>query len=169
LLESRSKSSHLGRRALLTMLFRGGSSFLAGGAVGPAPKLVGSVPKSDAALGLVVKDVGPVSKEQAHVQVNVQVIKGDTQKADGAAVPDHLWVYAFLCGCGQVNHGPRHLRALGLALHCLVGSLSHSSPQDGWECTASGLSTLALFRAFGLSRWRGQVLRGFFAWRRRNI
>jgi hypothetical protein len=54
--------------SLLTTLFRGGSCFLAGGAVGPAPKLVGPAPKLDAALGLVVKDVGAVSEEQAHIQ-----------------------------------------------------------------------------------------------------
>jgi len=25
-----------------------------------------------------------------------RVVKGDAQKADGAAVPDHLWIHAFL-------------------------------------------------------------------------
>jgi hypothetical protein len=168
-LSAPSKVLFVGADSLLTTSFWGGSCFLVGGAAGPAPKSVGPAPKSDAALGLVVKDVGAVSEEQAHVQVNVQVIKGDTQKADGAVVLDHLWVYAFLCGYGQENHRPQHLWALGLAPHCSVGSLSNSSPPDGWECTASGLSTLALFRAFGLSPWRQQVLRGFFAWRRRNI
>jgi hypothetical protein len=58
-----SKVLFVGADSLLTTSFRGGSCFLAGGAVGPAPKSVGPAPKSDAALGLVVKDVGAVSEE----------------------------------------------------------------------------------------------------------
>ena len=99
----------------------------------------------------------------------MQVIKGDTQKADSAVVPDHLWVHAFLYGYGRERHGPQHLHALGLPAAALVGGLGNPSPPDGWEATASGLSTLALFRLFALCRWRQQVLRGFFAWQRRNI
>ena len=99
----------------------------------------------------------------------MQVIKGDTQKADSVAVPDHLWVYAFLYGYGGEHHGPRHLHALGLTAAALVRGLGNPSLPDGWEAPASGLSTLALFRLFALCRWRRQVLRGFFAWRRRNI
>ena len=79
-----------------------------------------------------------------------------------------MWVHAFLCGYGR-DHGPRHLHALGLSAAASVGGLGKPSPPDGWEATASDLSTLALFRLFALRRWHRQALRGFFAWRRRNI
>jgi hypothetical protein len=141
-----SKVLFVGVDLLLTTSFRGGSSsspsfsspFAAGGDT-PAPKVltlkafksVGPAPKSDGTLGLVAKPMGGGPD-----YTNIQVIKGDTQKADRAAVPDHLWVHAFLCGYGGENHGPRHLRALGLALHCGVGSLANPSPPDGWELTA---------------------------------
>ena len=152
----------VGVDALLTKLFRGGGggsiSSLAG--IGPAPN-------TDAELGLVVMldDVPPVRSLTAQVQV----IKGDTQKANGAAVSDHLWIYAFLCGYGLDGHRPRHLRALDLAPTASIGGMSNSSPTEGWEATASGLSTLALFRSLVLHLWRRQVLCGFFAWRRHNI
>ena len=81
-----------------------------------------------------------------------------------------VWMLvAFLDGYGREHHGPRHLHALGLPATASVGGLGNPSPPDGWEATASGLSTLALFRLFALRRWQRQVLRGFFAWRRRNI
>ena len=41
------------------------------------------------------------------------VIKGDSQKADDAAVPDHLWLRAFVLGYGGSGHSARHLRELG--------------------------------------------------------
>ena len=54
----------------------------------------GPAPKTDVELGLAGSGFVTAHKTQAHVQV----IKGDTQKADSAAVPDHLWVHAFLYG-----------------------------------------------------------------------
>jgi hypothetical protein len=116
-------------------------------------------------LGLAGSGFVTAHQTQAHVQV----IKGDTQKVDSAAVQDHLWVHAFLYGYGREHHGPRHLHALGLTAAALVRGLGNPSPPDGWEATASGLSTLGLFRLFALRRWRRQVLWGFFAWRRHNI
>jgi len=135
----------VGAGALLTMSFRGGTVFstFSGDTPGPAPK-------TDAELGLAGSGVVTAQKTQAHVLV----IKGDTQKADSAAVPDHLWVHAFLCGYGREHHGPRHLHALGLSAAASVGGLGKPSLPDRWETTASGLSTLALFRLFALRRWR---------------
>ena len=104
------------------------------------------------------EDVGDVFSSLLLV-AQVQVIKGDTQKADSAAVPEqHLWVYAFLCKYGHKGYGPRHLRALGLPPTALVGGLLNSTSLEGWEVTASGLSNLALFRLLALHRWRRQVL-----------
>ncbi len=150
-LSAPAKVLFVGADALLTTLFRGGTVFL-GDTPGPAPK-------TDAELGLAGSGVVTAHKTQAHVLV----VKGDTQKADSAAVPDHLWVHSFLCEYGREHHGPRHLHALGLSAAASVGGLGNPSPPDGWEATASGLSTLALFRLFALCRWRQQVLRGFFA------
>jgi hypothetical protein len=149
----------VGLNALLTTLFQGGIQEF------PEEEWVGLAPKMDDELGLAVgvEDAPPSLAGQ------IQVIKGDTQKADSANVPEHLWVYAFLCGYGPGAHGPCHLRALGLPPTASVGGLSNPSPPEGWESTFSGLSTLALFRLLGLSCWRQQVLRGFFAWRKSNI
>jgi len=155
----------VGADALLTTSFRGGTNFSLFSSASNEGDMPGPAPKTDVELGLVVSGFVTAHKTQAHVQV----IKGDTQKADSAAVPDHLWVHAFLYGYGREHHGPRHLHALGLTAAALVGGLGNPSLPDGWEAPASGLSTLALFRLFALRRWRWQVLRGFFAWRRRNI
>ena len=76
----------MGADALLTMSFRGGTIFSGeGDTPGPAPK-------TDVELGLAGSGFVTAHKTQAHVLV----IKGDTQKADSAAVPDHLWFHAFL-------------------------------------------------------------------------
>ena len=78
-------------------------------------------------------------------------------------------ICTFLCGYGLDGYGPRHLCALGLGRTASIGGLSNSSPREGWEATALGLSTLALFRLLALHHWRQQVLRGFFAWQRHTI
>jgi hypothetical protein len=41
------------------------------------------------------------------------VIKGDSQKSDDAAVPDHLWLWAFVRGYGNPGIAEQHLTALG--------------------------------------------------------
>jgi len=144
-LSAPAKVLFVGADALLTTSFRGGTVFstFSGDTPGPAPK-------TDAELGLAGSGVVTAHKTQAHVLA----IKGGRQKADSAAVPDHLWVHAFLCGYEREHHGPRHLHALGLSAAASVGGLGKPSPPDGWEATASGLSTLALFRLFALRRWR---------------
>jgi hypothetical protein len=88
-----------GADVLLTTSFRGGFQEF------PEEERVGPAPKTDDELGFAV-GVGDAPPSLA---AQVQVIKGDTQKADSAHVPDHLWVYAFLCGYGPGAHGPRHL------------------------------------------------------------
>jgi hypothetical protein len=47
----------------------------------------------------------------------MQVIKGDTQKADSAAVPDHLWVHALIYG--------------SFSLKEYVGFRVHKAERDG--------------------------------------
>ena len=80
------------------------------------------------------------------------------QKADSAAVLDHLWVHAFLCGYRGGHNGPRQLQALGLSAEALVGDLGNPSPPG------DGKLQLRVSPP-----WLRQVLRSFFAWRRRNI
>ncbi len=71
-------------------------------------------------------------------------------------MPDHLWIYVFLCGYKPEGHRPGHLCALGLAPTVSGRGLSNSSPPEGWEVTASGLFTLVLFRLMALHHWRLQ-------------
>ena len=109
-LSTPAKVLFVGADALLTTLFRGGTTF---SSEGDTPgHTSGPAPKTDVKLGLTGLGFVTAHKTQAHVQV----IKGGTQKADSAAVPDHLWVHAFLYGYGRKHHGPRHLHALALAL-----------------------------------------------------
>jgi hypothetical protein len=89
----------VGADALLPMSFWGGS--ISGSIFSLAG--IGRPPKTDTELGLVV--MGDDAPTVWSLAVQVQVIKGGTQKANGAAVPDHLWIYAFLCGCGLDGHG----------------------------------------------------------------
>jgi hypothetical protein len=62
-------------------------------------KVVGPSPRSNENLGLVVSSCK--DRHDRHVKCQkfaAQVVKGDAQKADGAAVPGHLWIHAFLEG-----------------------------------------------------------------------
>ena len=101
---------HTGADLLLTASFRGGlegdsrpgASDLAASALPPGPR-----PLTDAELGLcplpddcsgaspegLVEGLGPLPESP-----DTEVIKGDHQKADNAAVPDHLWLRAFALG-----------------------------------------------------------------------
>jgi hypothetical protein len=155
-----------GSDALLTTLFRGGS-FLSGSlsrssnkGVGPSP---GPFPRSNTDLGLVVS---PPRLEEDKCRFATRVVKGDAQKADGAAVPDHLWIHAFLEGYareGGEGDSGLHLRTLGLPDHASVGHLREAGPPSqgiGWEASLGG------FRTWGLAQWRRQLLRGFHEWRK---
>ena len=94
--------------------------------------------------------------------VTEAVIKGDSQKADNAAVPDHLWLRAFVLSYGGSGHSARHLRALG-QMGGLVGFLGDPTPPRGWRGALPGL------RIFALRYWRSRVTRGYVAWRRTNV
>ena len=109
---------------LLTASFRGGLGGLKQGPVGPRPL-------SDSALGL--------ARPSDHTFELAEVVKGDSQKADDAAVPDQLWLHAFL------------------------GGYAERDPPSGWQASMPG------FRAFGLRYWRRQAVRGYFNWRHSNI
>ena len=81
---------------------------------------LGPGPLSDTELGLApaAKRLGStateldVLAEEEYVAAEA-VIKGDTQKADDAAVPGHLWLWAFVLGYGGSGHSAWLLRALG--------------------------------------------------------
>ena len=60
-----------------------------------------------------------------------EVIKGDHQKVDNAAVPDHLWLRAFVLGNGDPTHPTRHLEAFSLPLTSRLGFLGDARPPDG--------------------------------------
>ena len=111
---------------LLTASFRGGLGGLKQGPVGPRPL-------SDSALGLARPS------DHTFELAEVVVVKGDSQKADDAAVPDQLWLHAFL------------------------GGYAERDPPSGWQASMPG------FRAFGLRYWRRRAVRGYFNWRRSNI
>jgi len=112
-----SKLLHSGADLLLTSCFRGG---LVGGLQGQGC-LPGPQPRSDSDLGLApaakrlrpLEECDALAVEAEEYVGRDEVIKGDSQKADDAAVPDHLWLRAFAVGYGAAGHSARHLRALG--------------------------------------------------------
>ena len=60
-----------------------------------ATRLMALSPGLTRIWGLVVS---PPTREEDNCRFATRVVKGDAQKADGAAVPDHLWIHAFLEG-----------------------------------------------------------------------
>ena len=115
----------------------------------------GPSPRSNMDLGLVVS---LPRLEDNNRLFATRVVKGDAQKADGAAVPDHLWIHAFLEGYareGEEGDSRLHLRVLGLPDHAAVWHLRETAPSSqgiGWEVALGG------FRTLGLARWCRQLL-----------
>jgi hypothetical protein len=71
--------------------------------------------------------------------------------SDGAAVPNHLWIHAFLQGYGQEACLDQHLSALSLPAQALVGHLWDDLPPSsgiGWALLLVG------FQCLGLRWWR---------------
>jgi hypothetical protein len=155
----------VGADALLTMLFRGGS--LIGSLVPSINKEVaGPSPRSNKDLGLVVS---PPARQDKNQHFATHVVKGDAQKADGAAVPDHLWIHAFLEGYareGEESDARQHLKALSLPDHAAVGHLRETGPPNQGICWEAALGG---FRTLGLARWQRQLLQGFLEWRKINV
>ncbi len=60
-----------------------------------------------------------------------EVIKGDIQKADNVAVPDHIWLRAFVLGYGMGGCTACHLEALNLT-EGSAGFLDGPKPPIGW-------------------------------------
>ena len=143
-----------------------GGSGAIGSLVQSSNEVAGPSPRSNTDLGLVVS---PPTEEEDNCRFAIRVVKGDSQKADGAAVPDRLWIHAFLKGYtreGEEGGARLHLRALGLPDHASVGHLRETGPPTwgiGWEASLGG------FRTLGLSQWRRQLLRGFHEWRKINV
>ncbi len=81
-----------GADALLTTLFWG-VSVLVGSLVPLIDEVAGPSPRSNNDLGLVVS---PPARQDNNRRFTTCVVKGDAQMADGAVVPDHLWIHAFL-------------------------------------------------------------------------
>ena len=125
---------------LLTSSFRcvcGGLKTGSTRAMGMGPR-----PLSHSALGLAP----PSSHNQLPFQT-VEVVKGDSQKADDAVVPDQLWLHAFLVGYEDPGCLARHHLALGLG-GCSVGGMTGGrGPPPGWQAAMSS------FRSFGLRFW----------------
>ena len=114
---------------LLTSSFQGGLGGLKTGLTWA----MGLRPLSNSALGLAP----PSSHNQLPFQT-VEVVKGDSQKADDAAVPDQLWLHAFLVGYEDPGCLARHRSALGLG-GCSAGGMTVGrGPPPGWQATMSG-------------------------------
>ncbi len=60
-------------------------------------EVVGPSPRSNEDLGLVVSSCEDRHDRHDEHQ-RFAAVKGDAQKANRAAVPDHLWIHAFLEG-----------------------------------------------------------------------
>ena len=170
-----SKLLHTGADLLLTASFRGGlegdgrpgasaSADSADSALQPGPR-----PLTDAELGLCTGALSRSPEDlveglgQRPETPDTEVIKGDHQKADNAAVPDHLWLRAFALGYGDPAHPARHLEALNLPPTSAVGFLDNPRPPNGWRGALPGL------RLFGLRHWRSRVTRDYISWRRANV
>ncbi len=91
-----------------------------------------------------------------------KVIKGDSQKADNASAPIHLWLRAFTLGYGDASYLARHREALGLKGGS-SGWLLHKELPAGWR------GALAGFREFALRYWRHHVTRGYVRRRLANV
>jgi hypothetical protein len=130
----------------------------------PGPQLF-----SNGILGLAPGKGGESGEKEVSdfdFDFNKQVVKGDHQKADAAAVPDHLWVHFFLRGYALDLCAPTHLAALGLDIKASVGGLlnKHSPSRGiGW------VHSLEIFRSLGLRWWRRNLVRGYTRWRRTHI
>ena len=77
--------------------------------------LPGPHPRLDEDLGLIPAHNQQWMLEPSTVEafsLPKEVIKGDSQKADNAAVPDHLWQWAFVQGYGDPRIAEQHLTAL---------------------------------------------------------
>ncbi len=89
------------------------------------PVLPGPSPHLNQDLSLAgPQPVGPL---RLSVGLRLLVTKGDTQKADDATVPDHLWLRAFALGYGSESCLARHRSALGMPLASL-GGLKEPAP-----------------------------------------
>ena len=136
--------------AELTSSFRGGL----GGLKTSALPTVGPRPLSNSALGL-----SPTSTLNHLLFHPVEVVKGDSQKADNTAVLDQLWLQAFLVGYSNLVCLARHHLALGLG----NGMTGGEGPPPGWQAAMPG------FRELGLRFWRRRALQGYYSWRQSNI
>jgi hypothetical protein len=80
-------------------------------------------------MGLALEEMGPALEVVKEVwRFDTLVVKGDTQKSDGVAVPDHLWIHTFLQGYGQEACLDHHLVALLLPAQALAGHLRDDLP-----------------------------------------
>jgi len=165
------KSLLVGADSLLTTSFRGGLQGLLAGRPRKGGKGVGylgvtmGLSRKRARLGTPnslgisessdLRLAAPQPLEPSYP--NLLIMKGDAQKADNAAVPDHLWLGMFASGYGSESCLTRHCLALGRP-SASPGGLKEPGPPTkgcGWEKAMAG------FRTFGLRHWRRQLLRGF--------
>ena len=85
----------------------------------------------------------------------LEVIKGDSQKADNAEVLDHLWLHAFVTGHTRACLGS-HQAALQLPLG--------GNGSSAWE---AGVPPIGWQGAMG--RFRRGIVRGYTTWRQNNV
>ena len=192
-----SRLLHTGADVLLTAGFRGGST--KGRRETEGKGLPGPRPWTDTELGLLPeakrqrRDAGmsilaaaaeatiglasTADKVNGDSHTADKVIKGDSQKADNAAVPNQLRLRAFVLGYGTDTASlSRHTDALKLEVggaadlknppvskNPQVGWLLHNEPPRGWRLALEG------FRLFGLRYWRRSVTRGYLRWRSANV
>ena len=101
---------------------------------------VGTRPLSNSALGLA-----PTSTLDHLPFHPVEVVKGDSQKENNAAVPDQqLWLQAFLVGYSDPDCLARHRSALRLR-NCWAGGMTGGEgPPPGWQAAMPGFWELGL-------------------------
>ncbi len=161
-----SKLLHTGADLLLTSAFRGGLEGREAQEGGRAGPVSGPRPRSDAGFGPTpaYKRKHPPETKMTMEEFAAEevVIKGDLQKADSAAVPNNLWLRAFVLGYGDLGRLGCRLGALGRTKGT-AGFLGGPTPPMGWQGALPGL------HCFALRYWRSRVTRGFITWRGANI
>ena len=80
---------------------------------------------------VITKDPTVPSEDLPRVSTNGEVTKGNSQKADNASVPDHLWLRAFVIDYGDDACAARHRDALALPTG-FVRALGKTEPPTGW-------------------------------------
>jgi hypothetical protein len=120
---------------------------------------LGPRPRTNSELGLAT--TLPTAHDNEAIMLEVR--KGNSQKANNALVPDHLWLHAFTMGYKDPSCMAQHSTALNQALDPQGRGLANTHLPKGWQAAMPG------FRVFGLLLWHRRITRGYPRWCWQNV